>query len=128
MPPHEESKAAQIAPPRAMHSLPCAHVERRVTVAACFLRQGAGNETLADPGRSEYENVLVIGGPGRRLRQGADHAFVESPRSAIVDVFHRADYAGWDEDFVLVDFASLYQGIRFRDRTTTGSLTVLINS
>src|SRR2546427_8238637 len=42
---------------------------RRVSIAASLLRQGAGHETLAHAGGTEHEDVFVLSGPGRLLRQ-----------------------------------------------------------
>src|SRR5205807_128608 len=66
----------------------CASVQRRVSIATRFLRERTRDETLADAGRSEYENILVIRRPARLLSQRSDHALVEPARRTIVDLFH----------------------------------------
>ncbi len=65
-----------------------ASVERRVTIAACLLRQSTRHKALAHPRWPQNENVLVRPDPSGLLRQGTDHTLIETPSGAVVDLLN----------------------------------------
>src|SRR5208282_6236098 len=68
-------------------------VESGEPVPARLLRQGAPQETLADPGGPDQENVQMLTHPARVLDERTHQGAVQAPWGTKIDIFHRGPMA-----------------------------------